>query len=57
MSTCLDCLKGENLPNWEKADKKEIKELISLTCSKEDGNCDNAEKNCNDCKCLEKADD
>ena len=20
MSTCLDCLKGKNLPNWEKAD-------------------------------------
>lgn len=24
MSTCLDCLKGENLPNWEKADGKDV---------------------------------
>lgn len=24
MSTCLECLKGENLPNWEKADGKDV---------------------------------
>lgn len=53
---CLECLKDETLPNWEKADKEEIKELISLTCSKEDGNCDNAEKNCDDCKYNEQTD-
>lgn len=53
---CLECLEGENLPNWEKSDKEEIKELISLTCSKEDGNCDNAVKNCNDCKYNEQTD-
>lgn len=24
MSTCLECLKGENLPNWEKANGKDV---------------------------------
>ena len=24
MSTCLECLKGKNLPNWEKADGKDV---------------------------------
>ena len=37
--------------------EEEVKELISLTCLKEDGDCDNAERNCNDCKYLEKKDD
>lgn len=56
MRVCLECLKDDTLPKWEKADKEEIKELISLTCSKEDGNCDNAEKNCDDCKYNEQTD-
>ena len=56
LAICQECLKDETLPNWEKADKEEIKELISLTCSKEDGNCDNAEKNCDDCKYNEQTD-
>ena len=34
-------------------EKEEIKELISLTCLKEDGDCDNVERNCNVCKYAE----
>ena len=56
LAICQECLKDETLPNWEKVDKEEIKELISLTRSKEDGNCDNAEKNCDDCKYNEQTD-
>lgn len=43
-------LNSKDIPLKE---KEEIKELISFTCSKDDGDCDNVTGNCNDCKYME----
>ena len=47
---CKKLLNSKDVPLKE---KEEIKELISLTYSKGDGDCDNVERNCNDCKYME----